>query len=111
MQGPQMRSPTRDPQPIADLLSTIMVLCQGKNDDGKPVWAYVCVRPSMAKAFHDARQSGGFNLADYSTIIESGEGETVPAHVQNMMERDYGARHDYEQLLLNAIEQIKTSHF
>ncbi|MGE0754271.1 MAG: hypothetical protein AB7L92_03825 [Alphaproteobacteria bacterium] len=94
-------------QSISDLLSTIMVLCRGRDENGEPCWAYLCIKPSMAKAFHDARKLASMDIGDYGTIIESGRGEHVPEDVQKRMAHDYGARHDYEQQLAHAVEQIK----
>lgn len=93
-------------QSIADLTSTIMVLCRGRHEDGGNFWAYMYVKPSMAKAFHDARENGCFPLEDYGTVIEWGEGETPPLEVKDMMERKYGVNHDYESELIHAIEAL-----
>lgn len=91
---------------MADLLCTVMVLCKGMSN-GKPFWAYVCIKPSMAKAFKEARERGSFNLEEYGTIIENGEGDKVPQDVERRMERDYGVKHDYEAQLLRAIALVE----
>ncbi len=95
---------------MADMLCTVMVLCKGKQDDGKPFWAYVCVKPSMAKSFKEARDKGAFNLEEFGTIIEHGNGSDVPADIRKRMERDYGVKHDYESQLLKAIATIEKRH-
>lgn len=106
----QMTPPPLSSQSMADLLCTIMVLCQGQQN-GKPFWAYLCVKPSMAKAFKEARDKGAaFNLEEYGTIIEHGEGKDVPMDVRKRMERDYGVRHDYEEQLLQVIENIEKKY-
>ena len=61
----------------------------------------------MAEAFKRAQDSGSFSLEDFGTILESGEGSDVPSDVQKRMERDYGAKHNYEDLLLAVIEDLK----
>lgn len=99
--------PPLSTQSMADLLSTIMLLCKGTRKNGKPFWAYMCIKPSMAKAFKDARDKGHFNLEDYGTVIESGDGHEVPPETRKRMERDYGVNHDYENQLLNAIEMLR----
>lgn len=96
--------------PVTDLLSVIIMLCQGENEHGQPFWAYLCISPTMAKAFDDARKSGQFNLAEYGTIIESGEGETVPDTIKTRMQNDYGVRDDYEQQLSHAIDRIQKNY-
>lgn len=91
---------------MADLLCTIILLCRGTGTDGKPFWAYMCIKPSMAQAFKDARDMGTFRLEDYGTILELGEGEEVPAGIKQRMEREYGVNHGYEEELLKSIEAI-----
>ena len=88
---------------MADLLCTIMMLCRGTQENGGPYWAYMCIKPSMAKAFKDARDSGSFVLEEFGTIIEWGEGDDVPTATRTRMERDFGANHNYEDQLLEAV--------
>lgn len=90
------------PQPI----HSIMILSRGKLVGGKPFWAYVCLKSNMAKAYAEARQRGNFDLEDYGTIIEWGEGENPPEEVQGRMKNNYGMCADYEQQLLRAIQQF-----
>lgn len=92
---------------MADLLCTLMVLCRGVNDKGKPFWAYMCIKPSMAKAFKEARERGNVDLEDYGTVLETGEGTDVPPDVRGRMERDYGANHDFERMLMEAIYALE----
>jgi hypothetical protein len=99
-----MTPPPLSPQSMADLLCTIIVLCHATHRDRKPFWAYLCIKPSMAKAFKEARDKGNFNLEDFGTIIEWGDGNEVPSAVKQRMERDYGVNHNYESQLLAAIE-------
>jgi len=104
---PPNTQPLPSQKSMADLLCTIMVLCQAKNERGQPFWAYICIKPSMALAFKEAREKGNMNLEEYGTIIEWGNGASVPADVKARMERDYGLNHTYEQDLINAIEVLK----
>lgn len=96
--------PPISPQAMADLLYTIVLLCRGKDKYNRDFWAYMCIKPSMAEAFKQARDSGSLSLADYGTIIEAGEGIDVPEDIKTRMQRDYGVRQDYEEQLLNAIK-------
>lgn len=98
--------PPLSAQSMADLLCTIMLLCYGTEEDGTPFWAYMCIKPSMAKAFKAARENGSFNLEDYGTILEKGEGMDVPDDVKERMEQDYGINHHYQDELLTAIESM-----
>lgn len=98
--------PPLSAQSIADLASTIMVLCRGKHKNGAPFWAYMCIKPSMAKAFHDARESGCFILEDYGTVVKWGEGDVPPPDVQVRMEQEFGINHDYEDQLIQAVETL-----
>jgi|GEM_PF-1707282 len=92
---------------MADLLCTIMVLCRGSNDRGNPCWAYMCVKPSMAQSFKEARTKGAFNLEDYGSVIEYGDGVEPPDDIKRSMERNYGMNHNYEDELLNAVAEMK----
>lgn len=89
--------PPLSQQSVADLLCTIIVLCKGQDADGKPIWAYVCMKPSMVSAFKYARERGGFDVADYGTVLESGEGAEPPSSIRIRMERDYGVNHKLDE--------------
>jgi hypothetical protein len=98
--------PPLSSQSMADLMCNVMVFCQGQNEHGHDFWAYVCIKPSMAKAFREACESGTFNLENYGTVVEYGEGEEVPEHVRNRMEQFYGANHNYETVLQHMLETL-----
>ena len=103
----QITPPPLSAQSMADFLCTIVLMCRGKDKYDRNFWAYMCIKPSMAEAFKKARDGGYFNLGDFGTILEAGEGTDAPADVKARMERDYGVRHDYEEQLLRAIEAVK----
>jgi len=107
MSSVQITPPPISEQSMADLLCTIMVLCQANDEKGNPFWAYMCIKPSMAKSFKEARESGAMELENFGTILESGKGRDVPTEIKTRMERDYGANHHFEQDLINAIEVQK----
>lgn len=107
MTSMHITAPPLSEQSMADLLCTVMVLCQAKDTRGNPFWAYMCIKPSMAKAFKDARDSGNIDLQQYGTIIEWGQGDTVPDDTRERMERDFGVNHDYERDLVMAIDAFK----
>jgi len=99
--------PPLSSQSMADLLSTIVLLCRGKDQYKRNFWAYMCIKPSMAESFKAARDSGSLCLGEYGTIIEAGEGDDAPQDIQERMQRDYAVRADYEELLLKTIEEIR----
>ena len=103
----QMTPPPISHNAMADLLCTIMVLCRGIGENGKPCWAYMCIKPSMAKAFADARDKGAFDIEEYGSIIEAGEGAEPPADIKARMEREYGMNHNFEEDLMRAANAIK----
>ncbi len=76
-------------------------------EDGKPCWAYMCVKPSMAKSFKEARDKGAFDIEQYGSVIEYGYGSEPPEEVKKRMEVEYGMNHHYEDDLLQAVEEIK----
>jgi len=90
---------------MADLLCTLMVLCRGNMSNGTPFWAYMCIKPSRAKMFYDARRQGRLNLEDYGTILEWGEGVEPPDAVKKQMRDKFGMRDDFEDLLLALVEK------
>lgn len=102
----QITPPPLSSLSMADLLCTIVMLCRGVDTNGKPFWAYMCIKPSMAQAFKEAREKGNFHLEDYGTILEMGEGEDVPPEMRQQMERDYGVNHHYQEDLLKVVEDI-----
>src|SRR5579871_3402373 len=107
MPGVNISPPPLSPQAMADLLCTIIVLCRGLDDGRKPFWAYICIKPSMAQAFREAREKGNFSLEDFGSIIEMGAGQDVPAEVMQRMESQYGVNHRFEEELLKAIAASK----
>lgn len=99
-------STLQQPTHMADLLCTFMVLCKGISD-GRPHWAYMAIKPSMARAFREASQAGNLDLDDFGTVLESGEGEAPPSEVKERMYERFGMRDDYEDTLIAAIEAQK----
>ena len=100
----QITPPPLSSQALADLMCTIILLCHARHEDGSPFWAYLCIKPSMAKAFQEARDSGTMDIEEFGTVLEWGEGEEVPPETRAHMERDYAVKHDYEKQLLQAIQ-------
>lgn len=101
----EITPPPLSPQSMADLLCTIMVLCRGVDDEGQDFWAYMCIKPSMAKPFREAMDGGDVHLEEYGTIIETGPGRDVPVEVMQRMERDYGMNHHCEDDILAATQK------
>lgn len=99
--------PPLSSQSMADLLCTIVLLVRGMGAGNQPFWAYMCIKPSMARAFKEARDKGVFNLEDYGTVLESGDGADVPADVRSRMEKNYGVNHRYEDELMAAVDTLK----
>ncbi len=107
MYAPHITPPPLSNNAMADLLCTIMILCRGVGENGNPCWAYMCIKPSMARSFKEARDRGIFDIEDYGSVLEAGEGSEPPAEVKWRMEREYGMNHHYEDDLLQAIAEIK----
>jgi len=104
-----MTPPPISPQAMADLLSTIILLCRGTDQNAHDFWAYICIKPSMVESFKQARDSGSMLLGEYGTIIESGLGCDVPLDVQERMKQEYGVEPDYQEKLLKAIADHRQS--
>lgn len=103
----EISPPPLSTQSMADLMCTVVVLCRGENEYGHKFWAYIGLKPSMAKAFHEACESASFNLEEYGTVIEYGEGSYVPSVVRKRMERYYGVDHEYEDHLREALQMLE----
>lgn len=100
-------SPTSNQDSFADLLSTVIVFVTGKlADEDVRYWAYLAMKPSMAKPFMEAQAKGNFQLEDFGTIIEWGKGNAPPEEVVERMRRDYAADPDYEQKLLEKLKKL-----
>lgn len=96
-------------QALADLLCTIMVLCKGLDEQKRPIWAYICIKPGMALAFKTARERGNIDISEYGSVLESGSGEEPPEEVKLRMERDYGMNHRFEAELLEKIAALQAT--
>jgi len=92
---------------MADVLYTMVVLLRAYDDRGKPIWAYLCMKPSMAEELSAARLKGDLDLNDFGTILESGSGHEVPEDVKKRMERDFGVNHKLEDALASAVAARK----
>lgn len=101
-------SPSTSQDSFADLLSTIIVFVNGELAEGGRYWAYLAMKPTMAKPFMDARDGRRCELEDFGTIIEWGKGDKPPAEVIERMQREYAADPDYEQKLLKKLSEIST---
>lgn len=110
MSNVHMSPPPLSAQAMADLLCTLLVCCRGVRDDGKAFWAYLCIKPSMAASFKEARESGSFVLEDYGTVVEWGEGEKIPEEVEERMAKQFGADAHYEDKILKALEMQETAN-
>lgn len=90
---------------LPEVVSSILMLCRGTSAQGGAYWAYVCMLPSQAELFYHARGRGALSLDDYGTVLEWGDGEQPPASVKQRMRDQFGARDDFEDMLITLIEQ------
>mgnify|MGYP001258882434 CR=1 FL=1 len=90
-----------------DVQAAYTMLCTGQMANGAPYWAYVQIPRNKVEAFMQAQAEGAFQLEDYGTILEWGEGVSVPAAVKRRMEKDFGVQHDMEDNLRDAVLQAK----
>ncbi len=92
-------------QAMADLLCTMVVLCRGVQGNGVPLWAYLSMKPSMAEPLRDAYARGGFDLEDFGTIMEWGEGEQVPEEVSQRMNKQHNLDPDYQSKIIQSLNE------
>ena len=83
-----------------------VVLSTGIRADDVPYYAYVYMPIEQYLQYQTIRQQGGFNLADYGTIILQGEGETPPDHIKKEMKEKYNVDDKFEENLEALIQQI-----
>ena len=74
--------------------SVCVVLVQGANLTGDPIWAYVGVRLIDLEKFMEAQKKGNFDPEELGVIVEAGEGELPPDDIREKMEKEYGFNHD-----------------
>ena len=85
----------------------IIEFCTGKNDDGRPVYCYVSVRPSQYEAYLERVASGEvFDPADFGRIIKSGEGRAPARDIMKEMERVYNIRHNFEGMVEHDLQAL-----
>ena len=100
-------APTDTADSFADLLSTFIIFVRGKLAGGERYWAYLAMKPSMAKAFKDAQKKGtAFDLEEYGTIIEWDKGDEPPIEVVERMKTEYAFDSDYEKKLLKRLDAL-----
>lgn len=83
---------SRAEQRLAEKTVTVLLL-QGKNPQGEPIYAYVAVRLDMLETFMRAQTQPGFNPEQYGVILASGTGEP-DAQTRAHMETEYGFNHE-----------------
>lgn len=66
-----------------------VVLVTGTDGEDRPFWAFVRMTQRSWEAFQDA---DGGDLAEFGTILDSGEGRAPPRSVRARMRRQFGFR-------------------
>ena len=85
----------------------ILVLISGQLADGSEHYAYLSVPPGKYQAFKTAEAKGGYDASQFGTILAHGKGLTPPLHVQQELEKLYGANHRFEEELAELSRRIE----
>ena len=84
--------------------SVCVVLLQGNNLTGEPIWAYVAIRLIDLEKFMDAQKSGNFDPEELGVIVEAGLGAAPSDEIKEKMRQEYGFNHDKMLNLTNPLE-------
>jgi hypothetical protein len=104
----KLQEPTAEQLAEGDKNSAVLSYIHGKSQ-GKPFWAYVAVKPSKYKEFHELNcAKKRYAIEDYGIIVASGEGEKPPESIIKEMRDRYGFKDNFgEELKQEAIRQNK----
>ncbi len=94
--------------PFADfdkLLHSI-VFVRGVSPDKKPIWAFAAIQSNLYAKFKIAEAKGTYDLSQFGSIIEHGQGIQPPEEVLQHMRSAYGASMDFEENLLDELHRF-----
>ena len=90
----------------ADADSSLIVLDQGIQEDGKPYWLFLKVKPSKYKEFMQlCRQRKPKRFTDYGTILKYGYNKQVPTAAKTEMREKYGWDDNYIEKLAEDVKE------
>jgi len=85
---------------------SILHLTGGTDANGKEYYAYMAIKPSLYKEFHEkSLNDETININDYGIVIESGFGALPPPEVQKKMADEYGFSANFENEITSFIEK------
>ncbi len=92
----------------ADEVSYVIVKNTGIQNDGKPYWAYVAVRPSKYHEFMEyTREQRTVKLADYGRVLRYGLGTEIPDTIKKEMKARYRCDDAYLEKLTNDVNTAR----
>lgn len=90
--------------------ASIIVLSQGRCDDGRAYWLYIAVKAGRYDEFMRlARAHQRTVFADYGTILRYGYAEQVPETVKQEMKEGYGWDDNYVISVRQDIEYARVA--
>lgn len=70
-------------------------LCQGRDEDGRDFWAYLCLYPSKYKEYKERSAKGeALSPLDFGEALRTGWGTYPSEETQREMEEKYGLNHE-----------------
>ena len=89
-------------------LSGMLVLVKGRDASGGAQYAYAAIAYERYDAFLGAQAAGAYDLSAFGTVLFHGSGAEPSAHIRTEMEEKYGAVHDFETQITNALDASAT---
>lgn len=77
--------------------------------EGQPQWAYALIPADNYLAFRQAESQGNYHLAEFGTVLHFGPGENPPEEIVREMAENYEANPNFEEELLNIMDQAVDS--
>ena len=88
----------------ADEIAGVLVLIKGLDTSREAHYAYAIISYDKYEAFLVAQAAGEYDLSAFGTVLAHGKGRQPPIKVKREMETKYGALHDFEQRLIDALK-------
>ncbi len=90
---------------------SVLVLVQGVLEDGQPHWAYASIPHDKYRAFKTAEATGTYDLHQFGTVAEHGNGLIPPENIRLEIEARYGASHRFEDELRHMADAMQEDMF
>ncbi len=91
---------------IDNEIGYIVLITDAKDDDSNDIWIYASIPPSKYEEFLKAEALGAYNIYDFGSILEMGEGKTPPEEIIKKMEEEYGTNDQFEKIYKETVNTL-----